>query len=294
VPPVDERVWRRLPLLRSSPATRTCSAGGRPAGRLDGRILHVFLEGQDHPTLAVTEVPVAERPPLLSAYKREYGRMPTVAAVLRELPDSADHPVFRIVTTGRRPSAEWRRVGLRHRVGTRHVRRVAVAGEASSRCTARTPHRPRLWRPWRRRRSRVAKGVVLTRPTASSPTRRSRRCRCSHRWRSWRFLGSPPGRGLRRPSGATSARASPVRSRAADARCSCHPLPGDSLARGALRFGAADWSSPQGHERDRGRASRRPAGGRWHLGQVRADAVGAQRSRSGDDRARALKPARRR
>jgi deazaflavin-dependent oxidoreductase (nitroreductase family) len=56
--------------------------------------------------IAVEEVPVAERPPLLSAYTREYGRMPTVAAVLRDLPDPADHPVFRIVTTGRRPPAE--------------------------------------------------------------------------------------------------------------------------------------------------------------------------------------------
>jgi hypothetical protein len=56
--------------------------------------------------IAVAEVPVAERPPLLSAYAREYAKMPTVAAVLRELPDPADHPVFRITTTVRRPSTE--------------------------------------------------------------------------------------------------------------------------------------------------------------------------------------------
>jgi deazaflavin-dependent oxidoreductase (nitroreductase family) len=55
--------------------------------------------------IAVEEVPVSERGPLLAAYVREYGEMPTVAAVLRELPDPADHPIFRI-TTARRPSSE--------------------------------------------------------------------------------------------------------------------------------------------------------------------------------------------
>ena len=46
--------------------------------------------------IAVEEVPVAERPPLLEVYTERYSRMPTVGAVLRELPDPADHPVFRI------------------------------------------------------------------------------------------------------------------------------------------------------------------------------------------------------
>jgi deazaflavin-dependent oxidoreductase (nitroreductase family) len=46
--------------------------------------------------IAVEEVPVAERPPLLEVYAERYSRMPTVGAVLRELPDPADHPVFRI------------------------------------------------------------------------------------------------------------------------------------------------------------------------------------------------------
>jgi hypothetical protein len=56
--------------------------------------------------IAVVGVPVAERPRLLSAYAREYWRMPTVAAVLRELPDPADHPVFRITTAAQRSSRE--------------------------------------------------------------------------------------------------------------------------------------------------------------------------------------------
>ena len=48
--------------------------------------------------IAVAEVPVEERPPLLGAYAREFGQMPTVTSVLRALPDPADHPIFRITT----------------------------------------------------------------------------------------------------------------------------------------------------------------------------------------------------
>jgi deazaflavin-dependent oxidoreductase (nitroreductase family) len=47
--------------------------------------------------ITVEEVPVEERPPLLEAYTERFGRMPTVGAVLRKLPDPADHPTFRIV-----------------------------------------------------------------------------------------------------------------------------------------------------------------------------------------------------
>jgi deazaflavin-dependent oxidoreductase (nitroreductase family) len=45
----------------------------------------------------VVEVPVAERGELLEIYRERYGKMPTVAPVLRKLPDPADHPIFRIV-----------------------------------------------------------------------------------------------------------------------------------------------------------------------------------------------------
>ena len=45
--------------------------------------------------ISVDEVAVSKRPPLLAAYAREYGKMPTLAAVLRALPDPADHPIFR-------------------------------------------------------------------------------------------------------------------------------------------------------------------------------------------------------
>ncbi|MFD9326125.1 nitroreductase family deazaflavin-dependent oxidoreductase [Streptomyces sp. NPDC060065] len=42
------------------------------------------------------EVPEAERPVLLAAYRERYGKMPTVSTVLTALPDPADHPVFLI------------------------------------------------------------------------------------------------------------------------------------------------------------------------------------------------------
>ncbi len=53
--------------------------------------------------IEVDDVPVAERTELLRIYGDRYGKMPTVASVLRALPDPGDHPVFRI-TTSRRPS----------------------------------------------------------------------------------------------------------------------------------------------------------------------------------------------
>ncbi len=46
--------------------------------------------------IAVVEDPIAERAALLELYSARYGKMPTVAAVLRALPDPADHPIFRI------------------------------------------------------------------------------------------------------------------------------------------------------------------------------------------------------
>jgi deazaflavin-dependent oxidoreductase (nitroreductase family) len=46
--------------------------------------------------IEVVDVPVAERAALLAAYRDRYGKMPTVASVLRALPDPADHPLFRI------------------------------------------------------------------------------------------------------------------------------------------------------------------------------------------------------
>jgi deazaflavin-dependent oxidoreductase (nitroreductase family) len=47
----------------------------------------------------VVDVPVAERGPLLDAYRERYGKMPTVGAVLRVMPDPAEHPMFRIVAS---------------------------------------------------------------------------------------------------------------------------------------------------------------------------------------------------
>jgi deazaflavin-dependent oxidoreductase (nitroreductase family) len=49
--------------------------------------------------IAVVEVPVQEREPLINSYLARFGTMPTVAACFRALPDPADHPIFRIVET---------------------------------------------------------------------------------------------------------------------------------------------------------------------------------------------------
>jgi hypothetical protein len=46
--------------------------------------------------LTAREVPEAERPPLMAAYREKYGSMPTVSAVLTALSDPADHPVLRL------------------------------------------------------------------------------------------------------------------------------------------------------------------------------------------------------
>jgi hypothetical protein len=42
----------------------------------------------------VTEIPVAERPPIIAAYQDRAGK--TVESYFKKLPDAADHPVFRI------------------------------------------------------------------------------------------------------------------------------------------------------------------------------------------------------
>jgi deazaflavin-dependent oxidoreductase (nitroreductase family) len=46
--------------------------------------------------VSVAEVPVGERPALLEEYSARFGKLPTVGKILRELPDPADHPIFRI------------------------------------------------------------------------------------------------------------------------------------------------------------------------------------------------------
>lgn len=45
------------------------------------------------------EVPIEQRPPLIEAYLRQFGKLPTVARTFRALPEAADHPTFRITTT---------------------------------------------------------------------------------------------------------------------------------------------------------------------------------------------------
>jgi hypothetical protein len=47
---------------------------------------------------AATEVPAAERPPILDVYRKAAGM--AVAAHFKALPDPADHPVFRLGADG--------------------------------------------------------------------------------------------------------------------------------------------------------------------------------------------------
>jgi hypothetical protein len=44
--------------------------------------------------IEATEVPVAERPPIIAAYQDRAGK--TVESLFKKLPEPADHPVFRI------------------------------------------------------------------------------------------------------------------------------------------------------------------------------------------------------
>jgi deazaflavin-dependent oxidoreductase (nitroreductase family) len=49
--------------------------------------------------IEVVDVPGADRATLLDIYRDRYRKLPTVASVLRALPDPADHPMFRITTS---------------------------------------------------------------------------------------------------------------------------------------------------------------------------------------------------
>lgn len=48
--------------------------------------------------MRATEVPVAERDPIISAYREKAGK--TVEAYWKKLPDARDHPVFRLEPVG--------------------------------------------------------------------------------------------------------------------------------------------------------------------------------------------------
>jgi deazaflavin-dependent oxidoreductase (nitroreductase family) len=63
----------------------------RAAGR--GRL----VRGQHVEEFTAEEIPPQDRPRVLAAYLDRYGRMPTVKAGFRALPDPADHPTFRLL-----------------------------------------------------------------------------------------------------------------------------------------------------------------------------------------------------
>jgi deazaflavin-dependent oxidoreductase (nitroreductase family) len=63
----------------------------RAAGH--GRLLRKGAAAEE---ISVAEVPVDQRAPLMKVYGERFSKMPTVGKVLRQLPDPADHPIFRI------------------------------------------------------------------------------------------------------------------------------------------------------------------------------------------------------
>ena len=58
------------------------------------------------------EVPVEQRQPLIEAYLRQFGKLPTVAKTFRALPDPADHPTFRITGSRERLAAKEKVCGV--------------------------------------------------------------------------------------------------------------------------------------------------------------------------------------
>jgi deazaflavin-dependent oxidoreductase (nitroreductase family) len=54
----------------------------------------VLKAGGKAEQIGTTEVPAAERPAIIEAYKQRYGKM--VEAYFNTLPDPADHPVFKV------------------------------------------------------------------------------------------------------------------------------------------------------------------------------------------------------
>jgi deazaflavin-dependent oxidoreductase (nitroreductase family) len=97
-------VGRRSGAPRRVPVIPVDHAGGRylvsPRGdtqwarnlRAAGRAL-LGPHGRTSPVSAL-EVPVAERAPVIAAYRARAGR--AVASFFEQLPDPADHPVFRV------------------------------------------------------------------------------------------------------------------------------------------------------------------------------------------------------
>lgn len=96
--------WRSTPvaLLDHDGASYLVAAFGvtdwaldlRAAGR--GRLTRA--DGRDTFEITAVEVPVADRGPVLTAYRTAFGSAPGVAGAFRALPDPADHPTFRIAS----------------------------------------------------------------------------------------------------------------------------------------------------------------------------------------------------
>src|SRR4051812_33349127 len=96
--------WRTTPVvvLEHDGARYLIAPGGQTEWARNLRAAgHGRLSRREHvEEFTAEEVPTVDRAPVLDAYLHRYGRMPTVKAGFRALPDPADHPTFRITTSG--------------------------------------------------------------------------------------------------------------------------------------------------------------------------------------------------
>jgi hypothetical protein len=85
------------PSRSSTPASAiSCRRGARPTGcgTCAPRAVTPSCAAPTAPRVRATEIPVAERPPVIAVYQERTGR--GSVSHFKALPDPADHPVFRI------------------------------------------------------------------------------------------------------------------------------------------------------------------------------------------------------
>ena len=97
--------WHTLPIvvLDHNGERYLVSIRGESDWVLDLRASHSGrLSNRGHvEEIGVVEIPAPDRTPLIAAYAARYGKMPTLTATLRDLPDPTDHPTFRITAPRR-------------------------------------------------------------------------------------------------------------------------------------------------------------------------------------------------
>jgi hypothetical protein len=103
VPGRSSGVWRIIPIvvLDHDGERYLVAPFGRTDWALNLRAAHHgrLTQHRRIEEFMATEVPPRQRPPIIEAYLRRYGKMPRVSASFHQLPDPADHPAVRITRT---------------------------------------------------------------------------------------------------------------------------------------------------------------------------------------------------